>query len=102
MPMRSVDIHALAEQELRSAYRWYRGRSQAAAGRFQRAVQNTVQRIMSAAEQGAPFGRHYRWLSLRRFPYAIYYQIRDPLPVLIYAAAHASRRPGYWLRRTRP
>ena len=47
----------------------------------------------------------YGWYARRslataeRFRLAL---IRDPHPVLIYAAAHARRRPGYWLRRGWP
>jgi plasmid stabilization system protein ParE len=73
-----------------------------AAQRFRQAVDRVVQRIAATAEQGAPFRQQFRWLRLQRFPYLFYYEIRDPQPVLIYAVAHARRRPGYWLRRTRP
>jgi hypothetical protein len=38
-------------------------------------------------------------MRLHRFPYLLYYEIRDPHPVLIYAATHSSGRSGYWLRR---
>jgi plasmid stabilization system protein ParE len=102
MAVRAVEIHPRAAEELRAAYRWYARRSPATAGRFQQAVDHVVGRITTAAEQGSPFRQRYRWMRLRRFPYLIYYEVRDPQPVLIYAAAHAGRRPGYWLRRTRP
>jgi len=32
----------------------------------------------------------------------LFYEVRDPQPVLIYALAHVRRRSGYWLRRIRP
>ena len=102
MAVRTVDIHPLALQELRVARRWYAQRSPAAAQRFRLAVDAVVQRIATTAEQGSPYRQRYRWMRLKRFPYLLYYEIRDPQPVLIYAVAHAGRRPGYWLRRTRP
>jgi plasmid stabilization system protein ParE len=102
MAVRTVDLHPLALQELRAAYQWYARRSPFAAQHFRLAVDAVVQRIAAAAEQGSPFRQHYRWMRPRRFPYLLYYAIRDPHPVLIYAVAHARRRPGYWLRRTRP
>ena len=102
MPVRAVAINARAGREIRQAFRWYARRSQAAAQRFQAAFNGLIQRVASAAEQGAPYGQRYRWMRLPRFPYQLYYEIRDPHPVLIYALAHDSRRPGYWLRRTRP
>jgi len=41
-------------------------------------------------------------MRVRRFSYVLYYEVLDPTQVLIYAVAHTSRRPGYWLRRTGP
>jgi plasmid stabilization system protein ParE len=102
MPLRTVTVHPLAARELRSAYRWYVRRSPNVAQRFQQALNAVVQRIASAAEQGSPYGQSYRWMRLRRFPYQLYYEIQDPQNVMIYACAHVRRRPGYWLRRTRP
>lgn len=99
MPVRSVDIHPLALRELRAAYRWYVRRSPGTAQRFRAAVDHVVQRLMADAEQGAAFRQDYRWMRVCRFPYVIYYEIRDPHSVLIYAVAHARRRPGYWRRR---
>src|SRR5262245_47645455 len=102
MPFRMVDFHPLALREAQQAYRWYARRSPAAAQRFQWAFRAVVQRIEQSAEQGTPYAQAYRWFRLRRFPYLLYYKIRDPQPVLIYAVAHGCRRPGYWLRRTQP
>jgi plasmid stabilization system protein ParE len=102
MPLRVVEYHRLAGGELHAAERWYRRRSLAAVRRFQQAVNEVIQRIAAAAEQGSPFLQRFRWMQVKRFPYLIYYEIRDPRPVLIYAAAHVRRRPNYWLRRTRP
>jgi plasmid stabilization system protein ParE len=102
MPTRSTVIHPLAGQEMRASYRWYARRSQAAAQRFEAALEDVVQRIVLWAEQGAPYRQQYRWMRLPRFPYLLFYEVRDPQPVLIYALAHVRRRSGYWLRRTRP
>lgn len=41
-------------------------------------------------------------MRVRRFSYILYYEILDPTQVVVYAVAHSSRRPGYWLRRPRP
>src|SRR5437764_773824 len=101
MTIRAIEIHPLAPRELRQAYRNYARRSPAAAQRFHLALQRVIQRIETVAEQGSPYGQAYQWMRRRRFPYFRYFQIRDPHPVLTYAVARASRRPGYWTRRTR-
>jgi plasmid stabilization system protein ParE len=102
MPVRAVVLHARAGREIREAFRWYVQRSPWAAQRFQAAVTVAVQRIALAAEQGSPYRQRYRWMRLPRFPYLFFYEVQDPHPVMIYALAHVRRRPGYWLRRTRP
>jgi plasmid stabilization system protein ParE len=102
MVLRAVEFHHLAERELEQARRWYRRRGPAPAQRFLQAVDEVIQRIASAAEQGSPYQQRFRWMKLKRFPYLLHYEIRDPQPVLIYAVAHERRRPGYWKRRARP
>jgi hypothetical protein len=102
MPIRVTEIHPLAQRELKKAERWYRRQGARRGQRFLQAVDDVIQRIATSAEQGAPYLQRFRWMQMKRFPYLLYYEIRDPLPVLIYACAHARRRLGYWLRRARP
>lgn len=102
MPVRAVEFDPLAERDGRVAFRWYARRSASAAQGLLTAIDQAIQRIAAAAEQGSPYRRRFRWVRLHRFPYLIYYEIRDPNPVLVYALAHSGQRPGYWLRRTRP
>jgi len=94
-----VIFHRLAAREARTAARWYARHNPAAATRFQLAVDQVVQRIAATPDQGAPFRGAYRWMRVRRFSYVLYYEIIDPSQVRVYAVAHTSRRPGYWLRR---
>ena len=102
MASHAVSFHPLATREARIASRWYARRSTAAAQRFQLAVQQVAQQIGAAPDQGVPFRSRFRWMRVRRYSYMLYYEVLDPTQVLIYAVAHTSRRPGYWLRRTRP
>jgi plasmid stabilization system protein ParE len=95
MPVRVVEFHPQAEREIASAERWYHRRSPIVAQRLLQAIDEAVQRITNAAEQGSPYQQNYRWMRVKRFPYVIYYEIRDPNPVFVYAVAHTSRRPGY-------
>lgn len=102
MPLRIVILGRLAASEFRKAERRYRRLNPATAQRFRQAVHDVIQRIAMSAEQGSPYQQRFRWLQVQRFPYLIYYEIRDPQPIYVYAVAHASRRPGYWLRRRPP
>jgi plasmid stabilization system protein ParE len=69
--------------------------------RFELALRLTFDRIRANPDVGAPFDTEFRWLKVGRFRYIIYYGSRSPGVIEIFAIAHASRRPGYWLRRTR-
>lgn len=42
--------------------------------------------------------REVRFCRLRRFPYRIVFEIREP-EIVVLAVAHARRRAGYWTRR---
>ncbi|HEX5271356.1 MAG TPA: type II toxin-antitoxin system RelE/ParE family toxin [Gemmataceae bacterium] len=97
-----VGFHPLAARDLQVAYAWYARRNPAAAQRFRHEVRQAMQRIASAPDQGSPFRGRFRWTRLGRFSYVVYYEVLDPVQVIIYAVAHASRRPGYWLRRASP
>jgi plasmid stabilization system protein ParE len=80
------------------------GTAGAARGRskpFRNAIDRAVQQIAAGPEQGSPFRTHYRWVRTRRFPYVLYYHILDADHVVLLAVAHARRRSGYWLRRSR-
>jgi len=102
MALRSIEIHPLAINEFKTTRRWYARRSPSAARRFSLTFKRVVRRIAAAAEQGSPYKGHYRWMTLHNFPYEVYYEIRDPRPVLIHAIVHTRRRPGQSLRRSRP
>ena len=99
----TVSFHRLAAAEYVAARRWYARRSLAAEARLVDAVRAAVQRIEANPGVGSPSVGACRWVKLRRFPYLLHYEQTGPTAVDVYAVAHASQRPGYWLRRvTRP
>jgi len=101
MSTAAVLFHRLAAVEYRTAIAWYRKRSPNATQRFRAEIRRLTERIAAAPFQGTPFQGAYHWMRVRRLPYVVYYEIRDPTLVVIYAVAHGRRRAGYWLRRTR-
>jgi plasmid stabilization system protein ParE len=94
-----VTFHRLAAEEFVTVRRWYARRSPATEARFVAAVELAVQSIEANPAAGTSYRGPYRWVRVRRFPYLIYYEAPDPTMVLVYAVAHARRRPGYWRRR---
>jgi len=72
--------------------------------RFEAAVTHSIERILEHPEIGRVIreskGVRYRKWRVQRFRYSIVYVVVGD-DIRIYAVAHDSRRPGYWLRRIR-
>ena len=97
--MIAVKFHRLAAQELRDADSWYQKREAAIAGRFLNAVDAAAIRIGEDPDSLPIERRHFRAISVRRFPYRLIFERLSADQVLVVAVAHTSRRPGYWIRR---
>lgn len=88
-----------AEAEFESSARWYEQRA-GLRSEFVGAIDEAVYAIAEGPLR-YPLWRPespYRKYLVRRFPYLIFYRLRDEY-VEILAFAHARRRPGYWLQR---
>ena len=96
-----VILHRLAEKEFVNASRYFFNDHPFKHERFREEVLTVLERIRFNPNIGAPCEKGHRWMRTKRFKYIRYYkQVTDEL-IMVYAVAHASRRPGYWLRRTK-
>ena len=72
--------------------------------RFEAAVNHAIARILEHPEIGVVIRKRagvvFRKWRVPRFRYNLIYIVLDDA-IRIYAVAHHSRRPGYWLRRIR-
>jgi plasmid stabilization system protein ParE len=98
-PPLAVRFHPQAANELRRAVRWYARRSATVSTRFVNAVDDAIVRLAANPGVGTLFRWAARCVRVRRFPYVLYYEPTDAGELMLYAVAHTSRRPGYWLRR---
>ncbi len=78
---------------------WYRDRSLIAAINFESAFEQAVTRIQEAPHRWPIYFKDFRKYILRQFPFSIAYQDL-PSEIVVFAVAHARRRPGYWRHRT--
>ena len=92
-----------AEAEVVEAMDWYEHRSAGLGLEFVAALQSAFQTVGESPERCPVWmvNRRYRRVILRRFPYALYFHVREARPEIV-AEAHCSRRPGYWLSRAGP
>ncbi len=98
MASKPLRFHPQAEQEYLTALDWYRERSLIAAINFERAFDRAISRIREAPSRWPSYFKDFRKYILRQFPFSIVYQ-EFPSEVVIFALAHARRRPGYWRNR---
>lgn len=92
-----------AEEDIDSAYRWYRKHCQQVAEEFLRVVERSFNSIESSPKQYPVVYRNVRRATLRRFPYCIFFKLEpvDELSeqITIVACRHARRNPKTWQSR---
>jgi toxin ParE1/3/4 len=93
-----VVFHPLAEQELVEAATFYEASATGLGNDFVREVEHMLAQIVAAPEAGTIFSGTIRRRLVRRFPFAILYQV-GAKNVSVIALMHQHRRPGYWRRR---
>jgi plasmid stabilization system protein ParE len=93
-----VRLHPKARAELRVARNWYYERSPLSATAFAHAVDRAVSRIQKAPNSFPLADHGTRKFVLQRFPFNIFY-LPGQAEIVIVAAAHQKRRPGYWSNR---
>jgi toxin ParE1/3/4 len=96
----NVSFNRLATKDYREAREYYVARSPATAARFIDAVNAAVMRIMQTPDSLPIISGKYRRVRVEKFPHSLVFYERAKNDVRIIAVAHASRRPGYWRRRT--
>lgn len=93
-----VRYHQGAAADVESAVAWYRGRSRKAAADFVEELDRAVDTIGEAPERWPIGQNNTRRFLLWRFPFSIIYSQQE-VGIIIWAVAHSSRRPEYWVLR---
>jgi toxin ParE1/3/4 len=91
----TVVLAPAAEDDVRSAFIWYRKRNALAAQAYRAEVFDAIDRIAEAPLIPPPDDKGNRKRMLRRFPYSVYYDVSNSI-VTILAVAHHRRKPAYW------
>jgi toxin ParE2 len=92
-------FHPEARAEMRESFEFYEARLGGLGLRFLSAVEQTVERISTHPEAGAPLASEFRKRIVSGFPYNIIYRVWEDYIYLV-AGAHHHRRPGYWRDRS--
>jgi toxin ParE1/3/4 len=90
-----------AEAELTASVTWYESKRPGMGADLVATVNEALDRISEAPFTMAIWREDLLWrrCALRRFPYVIFFSVRQD-EIEVAAFAHGRRRPGYWLART--
>ena len=95
---RPVELRDDAIVEARAAFLWYQNRSEIAARRFRKELNQAITAIGESPEAWPPYVHETRRYLFRRFPFFLVYRTM-PEKIQVVAVVHARRRPHYWENR---
>lgn len=93
-----VIVRPEAAREIQGAFDWYEGRSDGLGLEFLRAADACLSSVRRNPLAFQPLHEQVRRALLRKFPYALFYILRDDAIVVI-ACFHVKRSPADWQRR---
>jgi len=93
-----IEFHPAASQELEAASLFYESRRTGLGEEFADEVEDVCLLLSEYPAIGRKADDVHRSVPLRRFPFMLFYRIRETV-VQIVAVAHKRKRPGYWRRR---
>lgn len=96
--MKPANYHPLARSEMIDSALFYESRRRELGERFLEAVKTAEGRVRKNPLLGRTFEAGTRKIRVKIFPFSLSYKER-PDHIFIYAVAHLSRRPGYWMER---
>jgi hypothetical protein len=96
----AVVFHPSADREPLESARFHESRGAGLGSGFLREVERILVQIVANPEVGSVFVGTIRRRLVRRFPFAVLYQV-EPENVFVIALMRLHRRPGYWKRRLR-
>jgi plasmid stabilization system protein ParE len=98
MANKPLRLHPAAEEEYLAALTWYRNRSSVAANQFQNAIRQGGETIRQSPRRWPFYFENFRKYNLHQFPFSLIYE-ELIAEIVVFAVAHARRRPGYWKSR---
>ena len=91
-------LRSEAEADALEAYRWYSEQVPGLGDDFLAEVDRAIEAIRANPESNRKIHREFRRALTRRFPYAIYYALRDGR-IVVFAILHTARDPRLWRKR---
>lgn len=93
-----VIVRPEAAREIQEAFDWYEGRGEGLGLEFLRAADACLSGVHRNPSAFQPVHEDVRRALLRKFPYALFYILRDDT-IIVIACFHVKRSPADWQRR---
>ncbi len=95
----SLEVTSLAQADGAGAYKWYEERQPGCGEDFLVDLDQAFHRISEFGDTYERVAARCHRILLRRFPYCVYYELRDGGIALVRAVLHCSRDPELWKER---
>lgn len=95
--MNRIRFEARATSEFKKIVDYYAQKKPGLGLDFAEELDRTLSYLRSDAEAFPKVLNEIRHITLRRFPYCVFYVIREQY-VQVLAIGHFRQRPGYWMR----
>ena len=92
----TVIFEAPAQAEIAEASAWYEGKSYGLGGDFLRVIAAASEQLARNPEAFPPTQMRFRRILLRRFPYALHFELLSGQQVSVLACLHHRRSPTRW------
>lgn len=96
--MKRARFVAAARREFLAEVIYYNKKQPGLGSRFTEAVKEATVRALAFPLAGSPASKNTRRVFLKGFPFTVVYRPAGD-GIIVFALAHHSRRPGYWLLR---
>ena len=92
----TVSFDAAAQAEIAAAFDWYEQKSYGLGGDFLRSVAAVEEQLTRNPRAYPPARGRFRRILLRRFPYALHFELLDGEQVSVLACQHYRRDIARW------
>ena len=97
--MRKAEFIPAAREEFLTEVEFYEAAQRGLGGKFSLAVEKAVSLVLTFPDVGSPCASGTRRVVIKGFPFWLVYKSSFSGDIIIFAIAHQSRRPGYWINR---
>lgn len=91
-----VIFEAAAQAEIAETFGWYEQKSYGLGGDFLRVVAAAEEQLTRNPQAYPTANGRFRRILLRRFPYALHFELLDGQRVSVLACLHHRRNPARW------